>query len=124
VACGKGAAVVMSALPVASCTHPGVEPSHGEPDAVHWGYVSAGAPEHWGALSLDSAMCAEGRAQSPLDIEDPVASALAEGVTWRVLQTPRTVSAEQLATIRRVLTPNARPTQPIHDRQVRVSGRE
>jgi carbonic anhydrase len=53
-----------------------------------------------------------------------VASALAKSVAWHVLQTPRTVSAEQLAAIRRVLTTSARPTQPIHDRQVRASGRE
>ena len=43
-------------------------------DDVHWGYLGDEGPEYWGALSPDYALCADGSAQSPIDIRD--ASAL------------------------------------------------
>jgi len=36
--------------------------------AVHWGYEGAGAPENWGKLSSDYAICGTGRNQSPVDL--------------------------------------------------------
>ena len=41
---------------------------------VHWGYDGDQGPANWGALSPDYAICADGSAQSPIDIRD--ASAL------------------------------------------------
>lgn len=41
---------------------------------IHWGYSSDTGPEYWGELSPDFALCADGSAQSPIDIRD--ASAL------------------------------------------------
>lgn len=41
---------------------------------IHWGYEGDAGPEYWGELSPDFALCADGRAQSPIDIRD--ASAL------------------------------------------------
>jgi carbonic anhydrase len=35
---------------------------------VHWSYEGDTGPEHWGSLSPDFAMCAQGREQSPVDI--------------------------------------------------------
>lgn len=34
----------------------------------HWGYEGEEAPDHWGELSDDYALCADGSAQSPIDI--------------------------------------------------------
>ena len=41
---------------------------------AHWGYDGDQGPAYWGALSPDFALCADGSAQSPIDIRD--ASAL------------------------------------------------
>ena len=41
---------------------------------IHWGYSGDAGPDRWGELSPDFALCADGRAQSPIDIRD--ASAL------------------------------------------------
>lgn len=41
---------------------------------LHWGYDGDQGPANWGALSPDFALCADGSAQSPIDIHD--ASAL------------------------------------------------
>lgn len=37
-------------------------------DEIHWGYSGDVGPDHWGALSPDYALCADGGAQSPIDI--------------------------------------------------------
>ena len=39
-----------------------------------WGYIGEKGPEHWGEMSTDYALCADGSAQSPIDIRE--ASAL------------------------------------------------
>ncbi len=37
---------------------------------VHWGYDGDEGPAYWGALSPDFALCADGSAQSPIDIRE------------------------------------------------------
>ena len=37
-------------------------------DEIHWGYKGDVGPANWGALSPDYALCADGSAQSPIDI--------------------------------------------------------
>lgn len=37
---------------------------------VHWGYTGAGAPENWGRLNSDFALCSAGTRQSPIDIRE------------------------------------------------------
>ena len=36
----------------------------------HWGYKGEEGPSNWGELSADYALCADGSAQSPIDISD------------------------------------------------------
>ena len=45
--------------------------------ADEWGYAGAGAPENWGALSPDYAVCSAGTQQSPVDL---VPGIVADGV--------------------------------------------
>lgn len=37
---------------------------------LHWGYEGESGPDNWGSLSPDYALCADGTAQSPIDIRD------------------------------------------------------
>ncbi|MCY4022000.1 MAG: carbonic anhydrase family protein [Anaerolineaceae bacterium] len=37
---------------------------------LHWGYEGETGPDNWGSLSPDYAPCADGRAQSPIDIRN------------------------------------------------------
>ena len=39
-------------------------------DDIHWGYSGDVGPANWGELSPDYALCADGSAQSPIDIRD------------------------------------------------------
>lgn len=41
------------------------------PAPAHWTYEGEEGPEHWGALDPAYAMCASGRAQSPIDLVSP-----------------------------------------------------
>lgn len=41
----------------------------GTDDSDSWGYSGDGGPENWGELSDDYAACAEGREQSPVDVD-------------------------------------------------------
>ena len=43
------------------------ETSHQGP---HWGYEQENGPANWGKMNRDWALCAEGKAQSPIDISD------------------------------------------------------
>ena len=39
-------------------------------DEAEWGYAGDEGPEHWSEMSSEFALCAEGTAQSPIDISD------------------------------------------------------
>ena len=39
-------------------------------DETQWGYDGAEGPEFWGSMSPDYALCADGSAQSPIDLRD------------------------------------------------------
>ncbi len=39
-------------------------------DEIHWGYDGDEGPAYWGELSPDYALCADGSAQSPIDIRN------------------------------------------------------
>lgn len=51
--------------------------SAGTTFADEWGYAGAGAPENWGSLSPDYAVCSAGTQQSPIDL---VPGIVADGV--------------------------------------------
>ncbi len=57
-----------TAPPVAEATEAGPPAT---PTAIHWTYEGEEGPEHWGELSADYAACADGKAQSPIDIAQP-----------------------------------------------------
>jgi len=44
------------------------EEQHHEKEHIHWGYTGKGAPEHWGALKPEFAMCSKGKMQTPINI--------------------------------------------------------
>ena len=44
--------------------------------AAHWSYSGATGPEHWGSEDPSFAACGNGKHQSPVDIENPVAQSL------------------------------------------------
>ncbi len=44
-----------------------------------------------------------------------------EGVRWIVLKSPTTVGGEQLAAFKKLFPMNARPIQPLNDREIKVS---
>ena len=74
-ASGRCANVLLSAL----CSLPlsvalGQE-NHPEP-AHNWTYSGEHGPEHWGDLSSEFSTCAFGKAQSPIDIRNPVSAQL------------------------------------------------
>ncbi len=47
-------------------------------DEFHWGYGGDEGPENWGALSPEYALCADGSAQSPIDIREASEVALVD----------------------------------------------
>lgn len=50
-------------------------------EGVHWGYAEA---DRWGALSPEFGACSLGNEQSPIDLSDPIPSALGDVVIdWR-----------------------------------------
>ncbi len=66
--------LIIAIMLVAGCTQrvSTTEPVHEE---VHWSYTGEEGPEHWGELSSEFVLCAEGLGQSPVDIVDSQASA-------------------------------------------------
>lgn len=61
-----------SEAPVAATSEPVSAPA-AEPSAApvhaHWSYEGETGPEHWGSLSPDFALCAQGQSQSPIDVQ-------------------------------------------------------
>ena len=41
-------------------------------EETHWGYAGDEGPSYWGELSSDYTLCADGSAQSPIDISDAI----------------------------------------------------
>jgi carbonic anhydrase len=69
-------------IPAANAAdHP---PAHGAkaPAAAnhgaHWSYEGEGAPEQWGRLNADFALCSSGQAQSPIDLHKTISAYLPE----------------------------------------------
>ena len=58
--------------------------SAGQPieDQMDWGYWGPGAPNNWGSLSRDFALCANGTRQSPIDLTDYVENVSAPELTF------------------------------------------
>ena len=45
---------------------------------AHWSYEGENGPEHWGELDPSYALCADGSAQTPIDVTSPSPTALAD----------------------------------------------
>jgi carbonic anhydrase len=66
--------VITWAIVVAAGVAPGaLEAQH---HGAHWTYEGATGPAHWGSLDTAFARCANGHAQSPIDIAAPMAGTL------------------------------------------------
>ena len=48
-----------------------IQPAHGTGD-VHWGYTGANGPQAWASLKPEFAICATGKRQSPINIDDSI----------------------------------------------------
>ncbi len=79
------ASTMLASLMLAACqpTMPeemAVEHSASSQEAhvVHWGYAGEGGPAHWGELNADYTACADGSAQSPIDLADAIAEDLTD----------------------------------------------
>lgn len=66
---------------------------------AHWTYEGEDGPEHWAELDASYAACADGSAQSPVDVMDPVAATLQDpdlayqAGTAEVVDTGHTIQA-------------------------------
>ncbi|WP_066381830.1 carbonic anhydrase [Anabaena sp. CA = ATCC 33047] len=56
-------------------------------DQIHWGYIGAASPEHWGELSPDFQLCQTGRQQTPINLEDTTVTE-AEALIFNYRPTP------------------------------------
>jgi carbonic anhydrase len=63
---------LVAAVLLAGCAAP--SPDRGGP--AHWSYSGEAGPDRWGALHPDYALCARGRAGSPIDIATAEPSSL------------------------------------------------
>jgi carbonic anhydrase len=117
-------------------------------ERVHWGYDGATGPAHWAGLDEAWATCDTGKAQSPIDLSEaqPVSRAalvrargqqqidvIARATTLDLIDNGHTIQItsdveinlqldERSYRLVQLLTTqlpnNARPTQPLGDRQV------
>ena len=58
---------------------------------LHWGYEGETGPDNWGSLSPDYALCADGTAQSPIDIRNASELDLVE-IRFEYGETPNRVA--------------------------------
>lgn len=54
---------------IGACTHPHQEPAHASAHGPHWTYEGREGPSAWGALDPEFRQCANGRHQSPIDLD-------------------------------------------------------
>ncbi len=54
---------------------------------VHWGYVGEGAPENWGKLKPEYALCGSGMSQSPIDFNKTILAKL-DNITFSYKDSP------------------------------------
>lgn len=57
--------IAASVLSVQAADHQ----AHGAPAAAHWGYEGEQGARHWGTMEPGFALCQNGKAQSPIDIQ-------------------------------------------------------
>ncbi|MEO0048725.1 MAG: hypothetical protein RL556_57 [Actinomycetota bacterium] len=79
-AMGFGAFALVAALagcaPAATPTATPSETATAAATKAHWTYEGAEGPANWGTLDASYALCADGTAQSPINVEAPVATDL------------------------------------------------
>lgn len=63
------------------------KPAEVEKKEVHWGYTGEGAPENWGKLKPEYALCGTGKSQSPIDINKTIIAKL-ENISFSYKDTP------------------------------------
>lgn len=77
----RSLAVLFAALPLVAACGDNDSSSASSTTAhahAHWTYEGEEGPEHWAELDEDYALCADGSAQTPIDIVDPVSKDLAD----------------------------------------------
>ena len=70
-----GAATTEAGADTTAAAETTVAPAH-----VHWTYEGEEGPENWGTLSEEYATCADGSAQTPIDIVEPTQADIADPV--------------------------------------------
>ena len=75
---------------IASLILPGTLPAQ-EEEPPHWGYEGEHGPVHWADMNEDFALCAEGDAQSPIDVTGATALDLSN-IMFHYGETPLAVS--------------------------------
>lgn len=81
----------------------------------HWTYAGEEGPDHPGEFDPSCAVCSEGEGQSPINLTGVIE---ANGVRWLVLETPGIITAEQAEAFATIFELNARPVQPLNERDL------
>ena len=74
-------ALMLSLMPLLGLPGSGSSSTPGR-EPVDWGYWGPGAPNNWGSLSPEFALCASGTSQSPIDLSDWVEDASAPALVF------------------------------------------
>jgi carbonic anhydrase len=61
--------LTLGAASLIACLHPGQEAHPQAHEGPHWSYEGHDGPQAWGALSPSFRSCAQGRQQSPIDVD-------------------------------------------------------
>ena len=76
---GLAAVMAIAAMACAPAVAPSASPASVSPATpAHWTYEGAEGPAHWGELDPAYVTCADGTAQSPIDITNPTPADLAD----------------------------------------------